>query len=63
MLDGVYLDTVEEKALAAIRPKPGFHRGFKVAAAREFSDVALLNQPPQAAYIPKTPDSCLWWRR
>jgi hypothetical protein len=37
MLDAVYVDTVEEKAIVAIRPKPAFWALFEVATTREGS--------------------------
>ena len=63
MLDAVYVDTVEEKSLVAIRPKPAFRSLFEVATAREGSDVVLINEPPQAHQELGAADSCFWWRR
>ena len=63
MLDAVYVDTVDEKAIVAIRPKPAFRPLFKIATTRERSDVVLINKPPQTDFEPEAADSCFWWRR
>ena len=43
MLDAVYVDTVEEKSVVAIRPKPAFRPIFEVATTREGSDIVLAH--------------------
>ena len=72
MLDAVYVDTVEEKRIVAIRPKPAFRPLLEIATMREGSGIVLVhqtaeeadkaNQPPpgghEADAVP-----CLWWRR
>ena len=63
MLEAVYVDTVEEKAIVAIRPKPAFRPLFEVATTREGSHVALINEPPLASNEPEAADLCFWWRR
>ena len=63
MLDAVYVDTVDEKAIVAIRPKPAFRPLFEIATTREGSDVLLINEPPKADVEPEAADSCFWWRR
>ena len=63
MLQAVYVDTVEEKSIVAIRPKPAFQPLFEVATTREGSDVALINEPPLTSNEPEAADSCFWWRR
>ena len=62
MLDAVYVDTVEEKAIVAIRPKPAFRPLFEIATTREGSDVVLINEAPPE---PESPEAspCSWWRR
>ena len=57
MLDAVYVDTVEEKSVAAIRPF------FEVATTREGSGIALINQTPQTQDEPEASESYSWWRR
>jgi len=57
MLDAVYVDTVEEKSVAAIRPI------FEVATTREGSGIALINQTPQTQDEPEASESCSWWRQ
>ena len=57
MLDAVYVDTVEEKSVVAIRPI------FEVATTREGSGIALINQTPQTQDGPEASESCSWWRR
>ena len=63
MLDAVYVDTVEEKANVAIRPKPAFQPLFEIATTTEGSDVVLIKEPLQADCEPEAADSCSWWRR
>ena len=63
MLDAVYVDTVEEKSVVAIRPKPAFRPIFPVATTREGSGIALINQTPQTQGEPEASESCSWWRR
>ena len=63
MLDAVYVDTVEEKSIVAIRPKPAFRPLFEIATTREGSDVVLINVLPLAANEPEAADLRSWWRR
>ena len=63
MLDAVYVDTVEEKSIVAIRPKPAFQPIFEIATTREGSHVVLIKEPPQANIEPEAAGSCFWWRR
>lgn len=42
MLDAVYVDTVEEKAVMAMRTKPAFQPLFETATTHEGSDVVLI---------------------
>ena len=62
MLDAVYVDTVEEKAIVAIQPKPAFRPLFEVATTREGSGVALINETPPDSDGPEA-SLCSWWRR
>lgn len=63
MLDAVYVDTVDEKAIVAILPKPAFMPLFEIATTRKGSKVVLINEPPQASTEPEAADLCCWWRR
>ena len=63
MLEAVYVDTIEEKAIVAILPKPAFRPLFEIANTRAGSDVVLINEPPLANNEPEAADSCFWWRR
>ena len=58
MLSAVYADTVEEKRIVAIRPKPAFRALFEIATTREGSGVVLvseqLDQSGQSAETPPT---------
>ena len=63
MLDAVYVDTVEEKSVVAIRSKPAFRPIFAVATTREGSGIALINQTPQTQGEPEASELCSWWRR
>ena len=58
MLDAVYVDTVEEKSVVAIRSKPAFRPTFAVATTREGSGIALINQTPQTQGEPEASESC-----
>ena len=62
-LDAVYADTVEEKAIVAIKPKPAFRALFEIATTRAGSGAVLVNEPPQTSYEPEAGDLCFWWRR
>jgi hypothetical protein len=44
MLDAVYVDTVEEKRIVAIRPRPAFRPLFEVATTRDGSRTILTNE-------------------
>jgi hypothetical protein len=44
MLDAVYVDTVEEKAIVALKPKPEFQSLFQIATTKEGSGVVLYNE-------------------
>ena len=44
MLEAVYVDPVEERSIVAFRPKPAFQALFQIAATKEGSGVALINQ-------------------
>jgi len=63
MLDAVYVDTVEEKAIVAIRPKPAFRPIFEIATTREGSAVVLINEAPPDLDGPEAANPCSWWRR
>ena len=64
MLDAIYVDTIEEKCIVAIRPKPAFIPLFEVATTREGSDVVLLHEKdlPPADEGSEAASPCLWWR-
>ena len=77
MLSAVYVDTVEEKRIVAIRPKPAFRALLAIATTREGSGVVLISEDPpdedgRTAEKPKAPPPggqganglpCFWWRR
>ncbi len=63
MLDAVYVDTVEEKSVVAIRPKPAFRPIFEVATTRAGSGIALINETPPDPEGPEAESLCSWWRR
>jgi len=71
MLEAVYVDPVEERSIVGFRPKPAFQALFQMAATKEGSGVALINQgacpdnesvPTQGRYCGETA-MCSWWRR
>ena len=71
MLDAVYVDTVDEKSIVAIRPKPAFRPLLEIATMRAGSGIVLVhdrvgesetaNQPPPGGQ--EADESCSWWRR
>ena len=65
MLDAIYVDTIEEKSVVAMRPKPAFMPLFEVATTREGSDVVLITEKdlPPADEGSEATSPCLWWRR
>ena len=60
MLDAVYVDTVEEKAVVAIRPKPAFRPLLEMATTSAGSGIVLINETPSD---PEAESLCSWWRR
>ena len=63
MLDADYVDTVEEKSVLAIRPKPAFRPIFEVATTRGGSGIILTNETPPDPEGPEAESLCSWWRR
>ena len=63
MLDAVYVDTVEEKSVVAIRPKLAFRPIFEIATTRGGSGTALINETPPDPEGPEAEPLCFWWRR
>ena len=70
MPDAVYVDTVEEKHIVAVRPRPAFRPLLEIAATREGSGVVLVNEKNPENTSQPPPDGqgadggpCLWWRR
>ena len=63
MLDAVYVETVEEKCIVAIRPKPAFQALFQIATTKKGSGVYLINEEPPANDEPEASIPCSWWRR
>ena len=61
MLEAVYVDHKEDKAIVAIQPMPGFRAVSQVATTREGSGVLLIKEPPDQAQMASSP--CSWWRR
>ena len=63
MFDAVYVDTVDEKTIVAIRPKPAFQALFEIVTTGAKSGVVLIKETPQALNEPEASSSCFWWRR
>ena len=70
MLSAVYVDTVEEKRVVAIRPKPAFRALFEIATTRKDRGVVLVSEPGHENPSTPAPDGqgvdgflCFWWRR
>ncbi|MBI2830467.1 MAG: hypothetical protein HYX81_04835 [Chloroflexi bacterium] len=45
MLDAVYVDAKKTKSIVAVKPKPPFRPIFRVATAKEGSEVRIINEP------------------
>ena len=60
MLDAVQEDTVEDRSIVAIQPKPAFRPLFEIATTRECRDVAFMKEPPEATNEPEAADPCSW---
>ena len=43
MLDAVYVDTVDEKSIVAIRPRPAFRPLLEIATMRAGSGIVLVH--------------------
>ncbi len=75
MLDAVYVDTIEERRIVAIRPRPAFRPLLEIATTREGSGIHLINVkdlPAENENGPKVEMAspahngavpCSWWRR
>jgi site-specific DNA recombinase len=62
MLDGVYVDSKEERRIVALKPKPAFKAPFQIATTKEGSGIILYNEKTLASS--ESPgDLCSWWRR
>ena len=64
MLEAVYVDTVKEKRVVAIRAKPAFRPLFEIATTREGSGIVLVTETPPSQEGPEADgDPCSCWRR
>ena len=64
MLEAVYVDTVEQKTIVAVRPKPAFQALFQIATTKEGSGVILYNEKaPALSESLNESVPCFWWRR
>jgi hypothetical protein len=64
MLEGVYVDTVDEKSIIALKTKPAFKALFQIATTKEGSGIILYNE--KALTFSESSDEnapCFWWRR
>jgi site-specific DNA recombinase len=62
MLDGVYVDTKEERRIVALKPKPAFKPLLQIATTKEGSGIILYNEKT-LAQGESSDGSCSWWRR
>ena len=63
MLEALYVDTVEERSIVALKPKPAFRALFQIATTREGSGVILYKEnPPDQFSSPEDDLPCSWWR-
>ena len=63
LLNAVHVDTVKEKSVVAIPPKPAFRPIFAVATTRGGSGIVLINETPPDPEGPEAESLCSWWRR
>jgi len=63
MLEAVYVDTVEEKSVVAIRPKPAFRPLLNNATSHYGSGIVHTNETPPDPEGPEAESLCSWWRR
>lgn len=66
MLDAVYVETVDERSVVALKPKPAFQALFQLATTREGSGVTLFPENEKAPGLigsSQNDSPCLWWRR
>ncbi|MFQ6029037.1 MAG: recombinase family protein [Dehalococcoidia bacterium] len=66
MLEAVYVETVDERSVVALQPKPAFQALFQLATTREGSGVVLYPENEKAPdFIGSSQNDtpCLWWRR
>ena len=64
MLDAIYVDSKEDRAIVVLKPKPAFRAVFQIATTREGSGVVLYNEnSPEAFTSPEDKSPCFWWRR
>jgi hypothetical protein len=63
MLAAVYVETVEERAVVALQPKPAFQALFQLATTREGSGVVLYPEHENPPIASGDSIPCLWWRR
>ena len=64
MLEAVYVDPVEERAIVALQLKPSFRALFQIATTRAGSGVILYKENPPGPFTGPEDDSpWLWWRR
>ncbi len=64
MIDGVYVDAKEDRAIVALKPKPAFKALFQIATTKEGSGVVLYNEKaPTLGEGSNESLPCSWWRR
>ena len=51
MLEAVYVDTVDQKSIVSIQPKPAFQPLFEISETREGSDVVLNKQDAPGSLV------------
>ncbi len=63
LLDAVYVDTVEEKRIVAIKSKPAFRPLLEILTLRPECGIILVVQPQLGFETPGADTPCFWWRR
>ena len=51
MLEAVYVDTVDQKSIVSIQPKPAFQPLFEIATSRKGSDIVLKKQDAPGSLV------------
>ncbi len=63
LLAAVYVDTLEEKGVVAIKSQPAFRPLLEILTLRPECGIILVVQPQLGFETPGADTPCFWWRR